>query len=334
MNFLTFVIPHYSDLAGLETLLASLDRELRASPSAATNGTRAIVVDDATPGAAGALEKLLRRHTWLDIVVNQENRGPAFSRNLGVERASSEWVWLLDSDVALEEGALGRMKDVLTDLDDACGVVSGVGLRTLSDESFQKYKNYLEYSWQPPSGATVVLDSKSVAVRRSVFQQIGGFDRAFGAPTVEDYDLGYRMAGAGHKLIYTREVKVLHHHPSFSRQWREFYKRTQGWVRLKSIYGLSFDDNGSSGREALLQIINLSILATLALVFVFPWLLLGTALGVAAWFAVNSKFTATVFENGERLGFLAHCLAYSCALCIPIWAGLVVGTIRIRAGRS
>ena len=162
----------------------------------------------------------------------------------------------------------------------------------------------------------------------------GGFDQAFAAPTVEDYDLGYRMAAAGHKLIYTQEVKVLHHHPSFSRQWRDFYRRTQGWVRLKSIYGLSFDDNGSSGREALLQGINLSILATLFLAFVLPWLLLGTALGVAAWFAVNSKFTATVLENGEGLGFLARCLAYSCLLSIPIWAGLVVATVRIQAGRS
>jgi GT2 family glycosyltransferase len=332
VNSITFVIPHYQSFDTLAMLLQSIDRELE--DDEAEGREHAILVDDATPSSTSRLDDLEELYPWLVVVRNASNRGPAHSRNVGARRASSNWVWFVDSDVCLESGALVRMQKVVAEFDDASGIISGVGLRPTSSDAFQKYKNYVEYCWQPKDGRTVMLDSKSCMVRRKCFLEVGGFDENFREPTVEDYDLGYRFLDAGKALYYTQKVKIVHHHPDFARQWRAFYKRTQAWVRLKSVYGFSFDDNGTSSREALMQGINISVIATLAMSLRAPGLLFLSALLTVAWFAVNLRFVRTALGNGESPVFLARSFAYAVCLSIPVWAGLCVGTTRVWRQRS
>ncbi len=331
MEIITAVIPHYDDLDCLRTLLRSLDQEIAAAPG---TPTRALVVDDATPEANDELQRLESRYAWLHVVHSATNQGPATARNQGAQRAKSEWIWFLDSDVCLEPGALAGLQQLLAELGSGWGVVAGVGLETRTRESFQRYKNYLEYCWQPPEGPTGTLDSKCFVVRREDFLGVGGFDARFGSPTVEDYDLGFRMAQAGLRLRYTHCVKIQHHHPSFARQWRDFYRRTQGWVALKARYGFSFDDNGTSLREAMLQALHLSVLASFVTGLLVPTLLpLCGMLSIAA-LALNRKMNLTLLRNGENTAFLLRCFGYSCALSLPIAAGVAVGSLRAWTGRD
>jgi GT2 family glycosyltransferase len=51
----------------------------------------------------------------------------------------------------------------------------------------------------------------SAGYRKSVFLENGGFDpRLF---SVEDIDLSFRLAGKGHKMIFSSEAVVYHKHP-------------------------------------------------------------------------------------------------------------------------
>ncbi len=62
MQSITFVIPHFQDLASLGRLLASIERERVGLPDSTA---RAIVVDDATPGGRAQLEKFGNSYSWL-----------------------------------------------------------------------------------------------------------------------------------------------------------------------------------------------------------------------------------------------------------------------------
>ncbi|MBV9484417.1 MAG: hypothetical protein JO246_00005, partial [Frankiaceae bacterium] len=87
----------------------------------------------------------------------------------------------------------------------------------------------------------VLGHSASLAVRRAVLAEVGGFDELLGAGArwraAEDTDLFDRILGAGHLGRYEASVGATHE------QWR----RIRAWVGLQHSYGI-----GSGARLAKL----------------------------------------------------------------------------------
>ena len=52
----------------------------------------------------------------------------------------------------------------------------------------------------------------NLAVRRNIFDRIGGFDESFKYASAEDYDLCIRIRKLGYKILYDPNVFVLHYH--------------------------------------------------------------------------------------------------------------------------
>ncbi|HEX4947211.1 MAG TPA: glycosyltransferase [Blastocatellia bacterium] len=72
-----------------------------------------------------------------------------------------------------------------------------------------------------PDGAAMVIGA-NFAFRRSVVEQIGGFDPRLGAGGLfaagEDVDFVYRAMKAGHKLVYAPQALVYHNHDRVSHE--------------------------------------------------------------------------------------------------------------------
>lgn len=67
-----------------------------------------IAVDDASPdGCAGILDARARTDPRLRVVHLAENAGPGHARNVGLARATGEYVWFVDADDQVAGGALG-----------------------------------------------------------------------------------------------------------------------------------------------------------------------------------------------------------------------------------
>ena len=286
-----------------------------------------VVVDDCSPhDVRSRVEALVEKYAWAKIVVAPLNSGPATARNLGAAHADSEWLWFLDSDVSLQPGALGEMAEICRELRGFSAVVNGVGPKPSPASSpFQKVKNYLEHSWQPKEGPTFSVDSKSFTVRADVYRRLGGFNEAFRAPTVEDYDFCYRLLSAGEKPLFTHRVKIFHRHPKMLSQMRLFFHRAREWMQLKAKYGYGFDDYGTSSRESLVQIVNLLILLVTALVIALPrfWPLLVSMIGLWIW--MKRKELAILRANREPLLFYVYYFFCTCCLSIPVVLGAMLG---------
>jgi len=322
----TFVIPHYDDWPRLKKLLDSILVECKRADCSAVE---TVVVDDASPGAKQILESLSRDYSWAQFTTNERNCGPGVSRNRGVEIAQSKWIWFLDSDVYLAEGAIIGMLALLEERSDLIGIGCGVGVEPVSTAPFERYKNYIEYSWQPPEGPTYSLDSKSFLVRREEFQKIKGFGHEFESPNVEDYDLGYRLIQAGVPLYFTHRAKICHHHPGLTRQFTLFYSRARDWMLLQRIYGIQSDDYGTSKTEGLLQVVACLIpfATTIALFYTPAILLLGIV--AASWTYLNRRPLKLVIRRHEGSLFLIRFSLYSIVLSYAVCAGAFVGLTRI-----
>lgn len=73
-------------------------------------GTEVIAVDDASPDGCGAiLDTRAAGDPRLQAVHLTENGGPGHARNVGLCRAAGEYVWFVDADDLLADGALAAV---------------------------------------------------------------------------------------------------------------------------------------------------------------------------------------------------------------------------------
>src|SRR5690348_13892088 len=87
--------------------------ECLASIAAHSTGfsTEVIVVDNASTD--GTPEMIADQFPWVTLIRNGSNLGFARANNIGIRRASGEYVCLVNSDVTLKEGCLEAMVEFM-----------------------------------------------------------------------------------------------------------------------------------------------------------------------------------------------------------------------------
>jgi hypothetical protein len=113
------------------------------------------------------------------------------------------------------------------------------------------------------------LGSFNVSYRRSVLEEVDGFDESFERASAEDNDLSYRVLTAGYSLVFDPHNQVDHYHPE--RVWN--YLRQQFWhgywrVRL---YAKQPDKVGGDNYAGMLDLLQPPLALLVALSWVVSW---------------------------------------------------------------
>jgi GT2 family glycosyltransferase len=205
------VVGNFEGAALLPDLLASLeDQTLRPA--------EVIVVDARSADASVAVATAAGAR-----VVRAPNEGLGFLYDRGVEVASSEYVLLLNNDVALEPRCLELLAAELdaegsrfaadpTQLDWAGGRVIHARTTLARGRLVREYLPGFHLDPVVPADAvvpTVCANGAAMLVRRSVFTGLGGFDESFFMEW-EDLDLCWRAWARGHATVYVPEARVRH----------------------------------------------------------------------------------------------------------------------------
>jgi GT2 family glycosyltransferase len=204
---LSVVVPTRGRPAALERLLASLDADRRAGSVA--DVVVAIDGDDDTASAAVA-----RRHGAR--VASQRWSGRAAARNLGAEAAGGDRLLFLDDDVEALPG-LAAAHTAAAGGDPAAvslgdyPVVLGTH-PTPAERAVWAWWEDAHHSRRhaPRLDATHVW-SGNLAISRSLFDAVGGFDTGFRRYGGEDIELGQRLVVAGARLTLLPDVLARHH---------------------------------------------------------------------------------------------------------------------------
>lgn len=190
----------YGDFVG-EAVVSALEQD--------GGAPRVIVVDDGStdPATLDVLERLPRAVH----VVRQENAGPAAARNVGMAAADTPYLVALDADDRLAPGALRAMRTPLDEQPDL-GFAYGV------TEMFGTWSGPIA---MPPYDPYGLLDRSLVSItalmRRSLFDDVGGFDPAF--RQYEDWEFWLHATARGWRgrrvpettLLYRRHGTSNHH---------------------------------------------------------------------------------------------------------------------------
>lgn len=171
--------------ANLQVLLESLDAAAGPKP------LEIVVVDD-RPGG----DDLSLPDTVPPVrLVRSGGRGPAAARNAGWRQATGTWIAFLDDDVVIAPDWPARLADDLRDLD-ARTAASTAQI----DVPLPAHRRPTDEERGVAGLATAQWITADMAYRRSVLDEVGGFDERFPRAFREDADLALRVCLAGYRI--------------------------------------------------------------------------------------------------------------------------------------
>lgn len=162
--------------------------------------------------------------------------GPGIARNLGAAQASGDILLFIDSDIQVPESLVADVQRQFREHPEVSALFGSYDNRPSQPNFLSQYRNLLHhYVHQVGNESAYTFWSGCGAIRRTVFQEIGGFDgHKYPKPAIEDIELGYRLRKAGHSIRLCKGLQVKH-----LKKWEvgsmlraDFFYRALPWTRL------------------------------------------------------------------------------------------------------
>lgn len=173
-----------------------------------------IVIDD---GSTDNTKELLNLYPGITII-NLNNKGVSAARNVGIEKASGDWIAFLDSDDEWRPEKLVKQWETICSNNKLICHTDEIwvrnGKRVNPMKKHQKFGGWIYEKCLP----LCVISPSSVIIHKSVFADIGVFDKEL--EVCEDYDLWLRIC-AKYPVLFMDEplmVKYGGHEDQLSRK--------------------------------------------------------------------------------------------------------------------
>jgi mycofactocin system glycosyltransferase len=320
---ITVVVPVRDNPVGLSRLMRSL------------RGMRVVIVDDGSevPMTSTDFDGL---YCDVQVIRHPRSKGPAAARNTGLAACKTDFVAFLDSDVVPRRGWLEALLGHFCDPTVALVAPRIVNLREPKGAvaRYEAVRSSLDLGQREapvvPYGTVSYVPSAAIICRRSVLNELGGFDETL--ISGEDVDLCWRLIEADARLRYEPVALVAHDHRTELREW----------FMRKAFYGSSAAPLSvrHPGKTAPLVISGWTLLV---------WILLSLGSGVG-YFAstIVALITGRRIANSLRTvdtepkevaavaaqGLWAAALQLASAICRHYWPIALIAAVLFRRCRQ
>ncbi len=199
-----------STTVDLEILIATMDREDLSflesifSTSIASIKCHVLIVNQSS---------LKQLHSDIDTirVINDSTYGLCRSRNIALQNAIGNHVWILDDDVVLVEGWEQRIKQSIREFPDHVALTfkamspAGGDMRYYPKKSFEYNKGHISGN---PVSFEIVLNRHRLNATGITFNEIFGLGAKF--PLCEEQILFYELLYAGERMRFIPHTVVTH----------------------------------------------------------------------------------------------------------------------------
>jgi GT2 family glycosyltransferase len=226
---ITVIIPNWNGINFLKGCLSSLG-------SQSFKNFCVVVIDNGSSDDSATMVKTEFPH--VELLPLDRNFGFAYAVNLGIRRANSEYIMLLNNDIELDADCLRYAHDHIVRETRMCGGIQcrmmnyynkeiidslGVCIKNMRFYDIGHGSDY--FSERYKEGKLLGLCAGAALYRRTFFENIGLLDERFFAG-FEDVDISLRGVRKGWFFKYEPEAIVYHHKsPSFNKLY--YFKRTE-----------------------------------------------------------------------------------------------------------
>lgn len=319
--FFSIIVPVYNRPDEVDELLASLCQQT-------VGGFEVVIVED---GSAIPCEDVCRKYEGrLDIhYYNKTNSGPGQSRNYGAERASGDFLLILDSDVILPPTYIENVGRELAA--NPCKAFGGPDASHPSFTPVQKAISYSMTSFFTTGGIRGGrgVDAKGVdsadtkpkkaldkffprsfnmGIEREVYHKLGGFTKMrFG----EDIDFSYRIVEAGYNPQLFPSAWVYHKRRT---DFRKFFRQ----VYNSGIARINLEKRHPGTMKLVHMLPALFTLALLTLLPIIPY-------------AMLIFLDSSIQNRSLKIGLLSvpaafvQLTGYGCGFLYAFWQRIILG---------
>ena len=188
-----------------------------------------IVVDDGSKTPLDSVVTPLQEKIQVKLL-KQANAGPAAARNRGASEARGEFIAFTDDDCQPLPDWLTQFANSLATAPQA--MVGGKTINALADNPFstasQELIDYLYEYYNPAKGKKAFFASNNIALPKSGFDSLGGFDVSFPLAAAEDRDFCDRWE-AEYPMVYNPQAQINHYHNlTIKSFWRQHFGYGRG----------------------------------------------------------------------------------------------------------
>jgi glycosyltransferase involved in cell wall biosynthesis len=246
------VVPTHNRKSDLEVCLEALFRQTYPADQ-----FEILVADDgSSDGTQGLVERYSSRPGPSIRWLGEPRKGPSAARNRGIRNAEGEWIAMTDDDCLPEPDWLRYLCDAM----EAHREWVGCGGRIIrrNDSPISRFiDDCRAMDHATYKGEVFYLVTANAIYRKSVLDEVGGFEESIDWPGGEDPDLSHRIKENGYHMgIETRAVIRHKHRDTLSGLYRMFKNHGRGDAARYKLGRLNRDDysqwsNRRRFREAL-----------------------------------------------------------------------------------
>ncbi|MCD6481961.1 MAG: glycosyltransferase family 2 protein [Thermoplasmata archaeon] len=208
-----------------------------------------IVVDGMSDDGTYEILKEMQEKYEFKLFRN-EKRNAAAGRNIGIEKAKGDVIAFIDGDAVASRDWLSSIEKAMRNNE-----VAGVGGPDMLPENAPFIARAIGYVMTSPiarggrlnpSTQHTMMEKEryvghiptcNLAIRKEIFYEVGLFDESF--VKGQDLELNYRITKAGHKLLYSPSIRVVHHRKENVKDFaRQIYKWAKAKVAIIRKHGM------------------------------------------------------------------------------------------------
>ncbi|MFQ5739074.1 MAG: glycosyltransferase family 2 protein [Acidobacteriota bacterium] len=223
---ISILIPVRDDPEGLRRCLDSLwAQDLR--------NCQILICDDGSNPPV----RLQRRHRDRlgPKLFRSDGKGPAAARNLLASEAEGDFLFFVDADTEMLADTLPKVRQVILENPGIGAFFGSYDDSPRHDSAVSLYKN-LAHHWvhQNAAGRVSTFWCGCGIIRRQLFQEVGGLSESYRQPSIEDVELGTRLAEKGVSVHLYPQIQVKHQKRWTFWNWilTDLFRRGIPWVKL------------------------------------------------------------------------------------------------------
>ena len=199
---LSIIILNYNSWKFLDQCLSSLAQFIN------NNEEEVVVIDNNSKDIA--LFDYQKKYPFIDLISLKQNLGFAGANNMAVKRAKGEVLLFLNPDIIVSNNIFSVLIDAFTNYLNVGIFAPKLVLPDGQPQPWAYGRTINKHQDRGPIGQEVDwVSGAALAIRRSVFEKVGGFDEKF-FMYFEDQDLCERVRKTGQQIIILPEQKVVH----------------------------------------------------------------------------------------------------------------------------